>query len=211
MFLLVKSLAAILIILLTGGATQAQSVLHYWGVKAGFTLSTPTVTDNNVTYQVSNATGYQVAIGRFLPITSGLGVQFSGGLTQMRSTLRDARDVNFSEELSLTYGLLEAGLRGEKAIGAFKPFGTIAMRGSRLLRDNLHEIFFLPHRDSFDYGPSVSVGTEYGLNKVNPFVEISYYYGLHDVVSSNHIDAAGQLFENRIANRSWAFLMGIRF
>ena len=113
-----KSFATVLIVSSTLTAVQAQSVLNYWSAKAGFTLAIPTVTIDNITYSVSEVTGYQVAVGRFLPIRRGVGVQLSGGLIQMRSTLRNARSFTFNQGLSSTYGLLEAGLKGKNRLGS---------------------------------------------------------------------------------------------
>lgn len=211
LFSMKHTVISVIIVLFAASTTQAQSLFDHWGVKAGFTLSRPIVINENIAYQVSSATGYQVEISKLLPITKGVGVQLSGGLVQMNSTLRGDRLLNLSEELSLSYGLLEAGLRGEHALGKFKPFGVVAMRGSRLFEDNLNDIFFFAFRESFDYGLSFSVGSEYALENLSPFVALNYYHGLLDIVSSSYYDGSGQLFENRIANRTWAVLVGIRF
>lgn len=206
-----KHFFILIIIFLITSVAQAQSLFDRWSIKAGLNWASPTVIDNNITYGVSSATGYQVEVAKLLPMTDEFGIQLSGGLIQMSAYLRDDRDFDFNEQLSVSYWFLQAGLKGEKAVGKFKPFGTVNVRGGRLFDDNLQAILFLPSRETFDYGLVFSVGTEYALTKVHPFVEANYYHGLLDIVSSSYIDGTGQLFESEINNRTWAFLVGIRF
>ena len=206
-----KAAICVLLLISTVSILEAQSFFSNWTVQGGPTWSNPEVVDNNVTYEVSSSVGFQLEIAKLLPVVKSLDVQLSGALVEMNSHLRDDRDFNFDEQLSLTYVFLETAVRGEREIKKFKPFGAIGIRGNRLIRDNTLDVFFLPYRDTFDYGLSFSVGSEYKLNSVSLLTKINYYNGLSKVVSNSYTDGSGQVFRSEISNRTWALLVGVRF
>ncbi len=193
-------------------SSHAQSLLNDWQVKIGLNVANPSIIRDNDAYAPSPLLGWQFGLGKVLPITHHIAVQLSGGYMKLNFDAGEAsRLSSIGESATMSYGFLDAGIRGEKALKKVTPFAIVAMRGSHLLQDNLNDLFFLPFRDTFDYGLAFSVGSHYQMDNLWPFIEIGYYYGLLNITPNSTIDGYGQSHYNELINRYFSIQIGVQF
>lgn len=197
-------------LLLIAGVVEvgnAQTMLSGWEISTGLNWIDPKVVRENEPYATSPALGWQMGIGRSIMLTDIASIHLNGGFAQMNFDPATARNRN----VSMSYAFMDASFKLEKAFSTFMPFGKFGLRGSTLLNDNLDEVFFLAFRESFDYGLSLSLGSVYQIGKINPFVEVSYYYGLLNITPNSIVDNSGRSFSDELRNQGYFVNIGIRF
>lgn len=211
--------------LLTAYAAQAQFYKNV-EIKAGANLSTQFINSINEEPSTAFKSGWQLGLSKQWNLISLLFAELGAGISQNGSqVLTRGRNIwgaefNTWEEARLRYAYLESGLNLRKQFGLFEPYAGATFRYGHKYNEEysgLYRTLFFSSASTSDYGLNFKTGTSFKFAVVQPFVELSFYQGLHNLqngIGYAYIDPEGQMVmsaDNVIRNSALALQFGLRF